>query len=150
MSRHQARELALQVLFQIDVGRADPDTALFEAFTRESDEGRLERLGERDAQFTRDLVQGTWERREALDAIIAKYAKDWALDRMAAIDRNILRLAIYEINHRDDVPASAAADEAVELAKTYSTAESGKFVNGILGTVIRDGKPATEEPVNQA
>jgi len=138
VSRRHARELALQVLFQLDVGHSDPDTALFQAFTREleTEEGR-EALSDNDAQFARDLVQGTWERREAIDQLIVQYAKDWAVDRMAGVDRAILRLAIYEINHQGQIPKSVSADEAVELAKAFSTAESGKFVNGILGSVIR-------------
>jgi transcription antitermination protein NusB len=142
VSRRKAREIALQCLFQVDVGRADPDTALFQAFSREHEEGQPTGLdmGERDAQYARDLVQGTWERRDALDQEIARYAKEWAVDRMAGVDRNILRLAIYEIRHQEDVPDGVAADEAVELAKTFSSAESGKFINGILGSVIR-GKP---------
>lgn len=140
----------MQVLFAVDLGRGEPDTALFQAFSRESLEtdGMEVVLGEKDAQFARDLVQGTWERKEALDQIIATYAKDWTVERMPGVDRNILRLAIYEINHRDDVPDGAAADEAVELAKLYSTAESGKFINGILGNVIRGLKQgaASAEP----
>ena len=137
MSRRQARELALQVLFHVDVGRSDPDTALFQAFARELEEGAGEPLSEKDATYARDLVLGTWERKDDLDAIIAKYAKDWALERLAGVDRAILRLAIYEIKHQEDVPDGVVADEAVELAKSFSTAESGKFINGILGSVIR-------------
>lgn len=138
MSRRQARELALQVLFQVDVGRADPDTAFFQALAREREEQEgPARLKEKDVNYARDLVQGTWERREGLDEIIARYAKDWAVERMAAVDRNILRMAIYEIKHQEDVPDGAVADEAVELAKTFSTPEAGKFINGILGSVIR-------------
>ncbi len=138
MSRRHAREVALQVLFQVDVAHADPDTALFQAFSRELEgEVQPEALGEKDAQFTRDLVQGTWERKDAIDELIATYAKDWSVDRMAAVDRNILRLAIYEIRHQGDIPESVTVDEAVELAKSFSTAESGKFINGILGSVIR-------------
>lgn len=137
MSRRQARELALQVLFHVDVGRSDPDTALFQAFARELEEGAGEPLSEKDATYARDLVLGTWERKDDLDAVIAKYARDWALDRLAGVDRAILRLAIYEIKHQEDVPDGVVADEAVELAKSFSTAESGKFINGILGSVIR-------------
>lgn len=153
MSRRKARELALQVLFQLDLAKFDPDTALFQAFTREmlDGEGLPTVLPEKDAEFARDLVQGTWERREEIDRLIATFAKDWTVDRMPGVDRNILRLAIYEINHRDDVPDAAAADEAVELAKVYSTAESGKFVNGILGSVIRglkQGAASAEPPAN--
>lgn len=143
MSRRKARELALQVLFHVDVGRGDPDSALFQAFSRESEpDADGETLSEKDGAYARDLVQGTWERREEIDAIIATYAKDWTVDRMPGVDRNVLRLAIYEIKHQD-VPAGVVADEAVELAKTFSTAESGKFVNGILGSVIRGMKQGT-------
>ena len=137
MSRRDARELALQVIFQVDLGRTDPDTALFQALSREQEEDAFGPLKEREAQYARDLVQGAWERKDQIDEIIVRYAKDWALDRMAVVDRNILRLAIYEINHQQDVPDSVVADEAVELAKQYSTAESSKFINGILGSVIR-------------
>lgn len=140
MSRRHARELALQVLFHVDVGHADPDTALFQAFSRENEEGAPEALNEKEAQFARDLVQGTWERKDEIDELIATYAKDWSLDRMAAVDRNILRMAIYEIRHQGDIPESVTVDEAVELAKNFSTADSGKFVNGILGSVVRGMK----------
>lgn len=146
MSRRRARELALQVLFQVDVGRADPETALFQAFTREADAADevTDSLNDKHGEFARDLVQGTLEHKDAIDQLIARYAKEWAVERMSGVDRNILRLAIYEINHRDDVPDSVAVDEAVELAKAYSTAESGKFVNGILGSVIRGTKQGAE------
>lgn len=149
MSRRQARELALQVLFHVDVGRADPETALFHAFTREqvSDDAELH-LSEKDAQYAKDLVQGTWERREETDGLIARYAKDWSVDRMAGVDRNILRMAIYEIIHQEDVPDSVVADEAVELAKAYAGVESSKFINGILGSVIRGLKQ--EAPSGEA
>lgn len=145
MSRRHAREVALQVLFAVDLGKADPDTALFQAFAREGEEGDgHEPLTEKEAQFCRDLVQGTWERREAIDEMIATYAKDWSMERMAGVDRNILRLAIYELNHQGDIPESVTVDEAVELAKTFSTADSGKFVNGILGSIIRGAKQETD------
>lgn len=144
MSRRKARELALQVLFQVDLGKADPDTALFHAFSRDEEEDSTgDRLNEKDAAYARDLVQGTWERAGEIDQIIATYAREWTVDRMPVVDRNILRLAIYEINHQQDVPDGVVADEAVELAKTFSTAESGKFVNGILGSVIRGLKQGT-------
>lgn len=141
MSRRRARELALQALFQIDVGRSDPETAIFQAFTREVEaEWSPAQLAEKDSAFARQLVQGAWAHREESDELIIRYAKDWALDRMASVDRAILRLAIYEILHVDDVPDGVAADEAVEMAKNFSTAESGKFINGILGSIIRGTK----------
>jgi transcription antitermination protein NusB len=144
VSRRKSRELALQVLFHVDVGRSDAETALFQAFARENDgDTGADPLNEKDALYARDLVQGTWERREHLDAVIAQYAKDWVVDRMPGVDRNILRMALYELNHQTDVPQSVVADEAVELAKTFSTAESSKFINGILGSVIRGMKQGT-------
>lgn len=143
--RSRARELALQALFQIDVGRSDPETAIFQAFSREVEgDWSPAQLAERDAAYARLLVQGAWEFRAESDELITKYAKDWAVDRMASVDRAILRLAIYEILHQDDVPDGVVADEAVEMAKGFSTAESGKFINGILGSVIRGLKQGAE------
>jgi len=143
VSRRRARELALQALFQIDIGKSEPETAIFQAFTREVESDWSPRqLDEQNATFARDLVQGAWENREESDQIIAKYAKDWAVERMAGVDRAILRLAVYEIMHRDDVPDNVAAAEAVELAKAFSTGESSRFINGILGSVIRGVKGA--------
>lgn len=142
MSRRQARELALQVLFAVDLGQGDPQSALRQAIAREMEEseGASGLLGESDSLFAQELVLGTWAHKDAIDAIIATYAREWTVERMSGVDRNVLRLAVYEITHRADVPDSVAADEAVELAKTFSTADSGKFVNGILGSVIRGQK----------
>ncbi|MGE5673697.1 MAG: transcription antitermination factor NusB [Mycobacterium leprae] len=138
MSRRQAREFALQVLFHTDIGRADPESALSQAFSRELDPGVVrEPLQEKDAQYAKALVRGTWAQREEIDHLISIYAHDWSVGRMAGVDRNILRLAIYEIMHVNDVPDGVAADEAVELAKLFSSAEASKFINGILGSVIR-------------
>jgi N utilization substance protein B len=149
VSRRRAREIALQALFQIDVGNCDPETAIFQAFTREVEgDWSPRQLPEKDAEYARLLVQGAWEFREESDGLIAQYAKDWSVDRLVAVDRAILRLAVYEIRHQPDVPSSVVADEAVELAKCFSTAESSKFINGILGSVIRGMKQRAdgEEP----
>lgn len=149
MSRRRAREIALQALFQIDVGNCDPETAISQAFTREAEgDWSPRQLPAKDAEYARTLVRGAWARREETDRLIARYARDWSVDRMVAVDRAILRLAVYEIQHQRDVPSSVVADEAVELAKCYSTAESSKFINGILGSVIRGMKQSAdgEEP----
>ncbi len=127
------------------MGKSDPETAVFQAFTREVEgDWSPAQLPEKDAAYSRLLVEGAWEFRQESDETIAKYAKDWAVDRMAAVDRAILRLAVYEILHQPDVPHGAVADEAVELAKIFSTAESSKFINGILGSVIRGLKQGAE------
>ena len=132
--RRSARELALKVLFQVDVGKLPIDEVLGNA--AELDDTEV-------SEFAECLVAGAATHREALDEIIARYASGWALDRMANVDRNLLRLALYEILFLDDIPASVSINEAVELGKTYSTAESGRFINGILGNFVRQGEAET-------
>lgn len=150
MSRRKARELALQALFQMDFAGTDPDTAVDQALSREMEpDWSFDRLPEESAEFARRLVRGAWQHRAESDRLIAQYARGWRVERMAAVDRAILRMAVYEILHCDDVPDSVAAAEAVELAKTFSTADSPRFVNGILGSVIREvkGGAGAEEAV---
>jgi transcription antitermination protein NusB len=88
--------------------------------------------------FTRELVEGVEAHRVELDELIRSYADRWALERMPIVDRNLLRIGLYEILHRPDIPAGAAINEAVELAKLLSTEDSGRFVNGLLGRVARE------------
>src|SRR5207247_10149584 len=85
--------------------------------------------------FADPLIKGALENRDEADSVIKKHAKNWELHRIAAVDRNILRLAIYEMLHRDDIPPVVSINEAVDIAKKFSTQDSGKFVNGILDTV---------------
>jgi N utilization substance protein B len=87
--------------------------------------------------FTRDLVAGVEEHRAELDAEIARLARGWDLDRIAALEKSIMRVALYELHHRDDVPAEVAIDEAVSLARRYCGADAPGFVNGVLGTAAR-------------
>jgi N utilization substance protein B len=87
--------------------------------------------------FTRDLVEGVEEHRAELDAEIARLARGWDLDRIAALEKSIMRVALYELHHRDDVPAEVAIDEAVSLARRYCGADAPGFVNGVLGTAAR-------------
>ena len=91
--------------------------------------------------FVTDLVVGVSRSQEKIDELIGRYAVDWSLERMAVIDRNVLRLAVYEILEHPDVPLAAVISEAVELAKRYSTEESGRFVNGVLSSVAREARP---------
>ena len=95
-------------------------------------------LLERDAtSFTRELVEGTLAEQPELDALISRHAEGWSLDRIAPLERNILRVALYELRSRPDVPAEVAIDEAVEAAKELCSADAPGFVNGILGAVQR-------------
>ncbi|MBV9866631.1 MAG: transcription antitermination factor NusB [Abitibacteriaceae bacterium] len=125
-------------MFQCDVG----DVPLEEVFTaaRETTEATDDVWN-----FAVELARGAWLAHSELDAFITRYAAGWTLERMANADRNLLRLALYEIIYRDDIPQSVSINEAVELAKRYSTADSAKFINGILGSFVRErgnsGKP---------
>ena len=90
--------------------------------------------------FTRELVEGVQAHREELDELIARHSQGWSLERIAPLERNIMRVALYEALHRDDVPVEVAIDEAIELTKEYCGAEAPGFVNGILGAAV--GNPA--------
>jgi len=138
--RRAARELALRTLFQVDMAQVDPAEAIAATFA----EGGHE---EDTLAFARQLVLGAAQHRARVDEVIARYARGWTLERMASIDRNVLRLAAYEILYLPDIPPSVTVDEAVEMAKRYSTAESGRFVNGILGSLLRH---LDEETASQA
>lgn len=138
MSRSIARELAFKILFQTDVGR-NPWQEVLPRTINES------KLPEKSRLFLETLVTGTIKYLSAIDKEIVKYAQDWKLERMANTDRNILRIAIYEIIYMEDIPPSVTANEAVELAKKYGDDDSGKFVNGILGNLIRNQAPKTEK-----
>lgn len=128
MGRRQSREAALQVLYQVDVGGADPDKAL-------ADTAELNEIDPEDLKFTRELVLGSMSHIEDIDRIIATLSKDWNIERLARVDHNIMRIAIFEIMHRDDIPFGVTVNEAVELAKTFGGEDSGRFINGILAHV---------------
>ncbi|GAB6156898.1 transcription antitermination factor NusB [Desulfotomaculum varum] len=129
MGRRHARETALQALFQIDVGKIEPDFAI-------NNTAREFGSGPEELAFAQQLVKGTLEHMQEIDELISQVSKDWQLNRMANVDRNIIRLALYEMKFRDDIPASVSVNEAVELAKIFGGADSGRFVNGILGKFV--------------
>jgi N utilization substance protein B len=113
--------------------------AVFACYQRDVTGRPLQELIPADARpFTHELAEGVEQYRDQLDEAIARHAKGWALDRLAPLDRNIMRVALYEIEHRDDVPTEVAIDEAVELAKEYCGADAPGFVNGILGAAVRE------------
>jgi len=128
--RRKSRILALQWLYQMDITHDDPA-----AVTRAEADWIPDDPQVRD--YARQLVEGVCRHREELDAIIGQYACGWSLDRIALVDRNLLRMALLEINYLPDVPHRVAINEAVELAKMFSTADSGRFINGILGNYVR-------------
>jgi transcription antitermination protein NusB len=110
--------------------------ALYQSDVTSRPAGEL--LGGNATPFTRELVEGTVRDRAELDELIERYASGWSLDRIAPLERNILRVALHELLHRDDVPAEVAIDEAVEAAKELCSADAPGFVNGILGAVQRE------------
>ncbi len=128
--RRRAREAALQVLFQLDIGRLSLEDALASVAAPDW-------LPE-DWALVEVLSKGTQVHLQEIDALIARVAEHWTIERMAAVDRNVLRMAIYELQHTA-TPLRVIINEAVELAKRYSTEESGRFVNGLLGRVVRSG-----------
>ncbi len=134
--RTRARELAMQLLFQYDVRGAD-----YAAQVGRSPAELLDEECQGDAEvvkFALQLVEGTLEHRAAIDARLQAVTRNWDLRRMANVDRNVLRMAIYELLFCTDVPPKVAINEAIELGKRYSTANSGGFVNGILDRVRID------------
>ena len=150
--RSRGREVALQVLYQVE-----QNAGISPEEIRRFVERRL--LEDRKlCEFTDSLTAGVKQHQAELDAMISKVAENWRLDRMAAIDRNILRLGAYEMLHCPEVPAKVAINEALELAKRYSTAQSSRFVNGILDRVLQwqtqesepklETEPGAEQPVS--
>jgi len=130
--RRIARELAVQFLYQFDLSGGSLEEALPLFWGTQSE------VGEDGRKFTEELIHGVVERRVAIDERIAKYTDNWDLPRIAAVDRNILRLAMYEMLFRDDIPPVVSINEAVDIAKKFSTRESGAFVNGILDRLKAD------------
>jgi N utilization substance protein B len=130
-TRREARERALSLAYEVDIRGGDAD-AVLAALAVDPD------------PYAVRLVRGVSEHRAELDAQIGRYAQRWTVERMPVVDRNLLRIGAYELAHCDDVPTGVVISEAVELAKTYSTPDSGRFVNGLLArlaSVLRPGEP---------
>jgi N utilization substance protein B len=124
ISRSHCREWALQLLYQAEyLGHRQGEVARF---------WRLYGRGDQVPAYLGKLVEGVAAHQENLDALIRQYSEHWRLERMAAVDRNLLRLALYELFHQPDIPTKVVINEAVELAKRYGSEDSGAFVNGIL------------------
>lgn len=132
-SRRASRRQAIDVLYQADVTGRDPGTVLveWEAAGRELD------------PFAQELVEGVAANRAEIDGLLASRAEHWSPERMASLDRTILRVACFELLHRPEVPPGVAVNEAVQMAKELSTEDSGRFVNGVLGTIAR--RPTSAE-----
>jgi N utilization substance protein B len=126
--RRKARELSIQLLYQCDIGKTEPEEsmALFWEHFRVEMEVR---------EFCHQLVIGTFDRLAVVDELLGEASEHWSLGRMSVVDRNILRLATYELLDRSDIPPSVSINEAIEIAKKYSTPDAAIFINGVLDRV---------------
>jgi N utilization substance protein B len=127
-TRRACREVALKALYEIEIGRQPFDDAIRHAF---EDEAMAPSAG----AFAEDLVKGVMDKKEEIDAKLAALSHEWALERQACIDRNAMRIAAYELLYCPSTPPAVVINEAVELVKKFSTNESGRFVNGVLGAL---------------
>ena len=154
--RHEAREWALQFLFQSEFNRAESLDEGFKLFWQHLDADdpapatlektppppppaptntKEDRMRAKARMFAEELARGVIAHHPEIDPLIAKHAENWEIDRMGTVDRNAMRIAVYEMLYRNDIPPVVSINEAVELAKSYSSIESGKFVNGILDRI---------------
>lgn len=127
MTRRKARETSLQMIFQLDVGNND-----WEALEHTLQDANL---NSENNDFAAAVVKGAWEHKAEIDGIIEAYAKEWKLDRFANVDKNILRLAVYELIYCPDTSPNIVINEAIQLAKTFSYSDAGSFINGILDRI---------------
>ena len=130
MTRRHARELALQALYSVEIGHHEPAFALDQTLGE----------GPHDAEgraFVKELVFGTLEYAEQCDALIAPLLEGWTIDRLATLDRIVLRMSVYELQHHSETPRAVVINEAIELAKKFSTDDSSRFINGVLASASR-------------
>lgn len=142
MSRRLAREYAIQFLFSTAFNKDENIDEMLQEFfliRKELNEDNLQSLiSLNDIKYAEEIIRGTTDKVQNIDNLIQSNITGWTKDRIAKVDLAILRLALYEIIYRDDIPDSVAINEAIELAKKYSTDESGGFVNGVLGKIVRE------------
>lgn len=130
-SRRRAREEALKLLFRLDLTGESPDEAIAEALSESN-------IDQRAREFVGDLCRGVAGRLTEIDDLLCRFTTGWTGERLAATDRNVLRMAVYEILYSEDVPVAVVINEAVELAKKFGTQDSGRFVNGVLGSIAKE------------
>jgi N utilization substance protein B len=139
LKRRLPREYAFKILFMIDVGKNESESALCYL---------LDNIGfsAQEESFCTSLVEGVLKKREELDKTLSLYLINWQFDRLAAVIRNILRLALYEMLYLDDIPPAVAINEAIELAKAYQDEEAARFVNGILDSIRKNSRGQETNP----
>ena len=143
--RHEAREWALQFLFQSEFNREESVDEGFKLFWEHQNEepsvspahpaGKEDRQRAKARQFAEELARGVIAHHQEIDPLIAKHAENWEIDRMGTVDRNAMRIAVFEMLYRNDIPPVVSINEAVELAKVYGSDSAPRFINGVLGTL---------------
>ena len=131
--RRQAREWAVQLLFQTEFNPDNLDQALADFWNDEE-----KKPSERDQTYVNEMVHGVIEKRREIDRTISKYTENWDVDRLGVLDRTVMRVAVYEMLFRSDIPPVVSINEAVEIAKAYISKESGRFVNGVLDRIQKE------------
>ena len=140
-ARRTGRERALQALYQLEMGSPESQAALEVAWASAPEEGSEKAQADARA-FALDLVQGVEAHQAQIDKLIEEHSHNWRLDRMTRVDRSVLRVAVYELCFRDDIPKKVTLNEAVELGKRFGTEESSAFINGVLDRIaVAVGKP---------
>ena len=134
--RRRARELALQMLYQHELSGEPPEAI-------QSDFEEWKNAPEAAREFADELLRGTLEHLDEIDALLARQTAHWKLDRLAAVDRNILRIAMFELLHHEETPPAVVIDEAIEIAKRFGAQESSRFVNGVLDGFVKRGRDGT-------
>ncbi len=137
MGRRASREIAMKLLYQMEIQKDDREEQI-EVVFEEND------LTENDKKYISDVLEGVLDKQQYIDSIIEKHSKGWKVSRLSKVDLSILRLGIYEISFREDIPFNVSINEAVELAKKYSSTDAGAFINGILGKVFAEKQPVAE------
>jgi len=140
-ARSKARDTALCLLYQIELAGISPGEALLGSLPKESKDPLI-------IDFFSQLVKGVVSEKKEIDSIIKKYAKNWEINRMAVIDRNILRISVFELFFLKDIPPKVSINEAIELAKRYGDLESARFVNGILDKIYKNEAKTRKEKKN--
>ncbi|MDF2922009.1 MAG: nusB [Paenibacillaceae bacterium] len=139
MRRRLARELAVQSLYQLRMNEVNAEQAItivIEEALQENEAELRQKNEDIAVEDVKELVAGTEEYLPSIDILLTEYLKGWKMDRLSKVDREILRLAVYEMIYREDVPPKVVVNEAIEMSKHFGTEESGKFVNGVLGKMI--------------
>ncbi|TDT61943.1 transcription antitermination factor NusB [Fonticella tunisiensis] len=143
MSRKSARETAMKLVYQMDLNETGAEETLKNFYDHGGED-----LWDDEREYIENCVKGVYENLNKIDNYIEKYSKNWKINRIAKVDLAIMRLAIYEMLYRDDVPDVVAVDEAVELSKEYGGENSYSFINGVLGNVIKEINPDAQDTWN--